>query len=481
MCKPGMKSVPILQEEYMYQKWKKESCYGKVFQVCYPLVMSMSATTVMEFTDRVFLSNYSVDAISAVTPAGITAYLFMAFLGGIAGYSQVFIAQYYGAGKNSRIGSTLWQGIYFSLCSGVIFLLLSFFAAEPIFSLAGHSPEVFTLEVIYFNILCRGAIFHVTMNALSAFFTGRGITRPVMIFHVLGMLINIPLDYALIFGKWGFPELGVQGAALATVAAWLIISILLILFIFTPLNIHRYSLLKTWKFENALFLRFMRYGIPGSLQFTLDILAFTVFILLVGRIGKLELAATNIVISINALAFMPSMGVSQGVSALVGQALGKGAPGAARSVAWSSVHLLLIYIFCVDMLFIFYPEKLLALFIPAGQSEAEYREILLMSIPLLRIVSIYLFFDAMYMVFSGVLKGAGDTRFIMWCIAFASFFCMIAPVYLGITYLSFTIEQAWYCVLIFIGILFTIVAIRYRQGKWQQMLVIEKENVFPKT
>jgi MATE family multidrug resistance protein len=458
----------------MYHTWKKASCYGKVFRVCFPLVMSMSATTVMEFTDRVFLSNYSVNAISAVAPAGITAYLFMAFLGGVAGYSQVFIAQYYGAGQNSRIGSTLWQGIYFSLCAGIIFLLLSWFAAKPIFSLAGHPQEIITLEVMYFNILCRGAVFHVAMNALSAFFTGRGITRPVMIFHVLGMLINIPLDYALIFGAWGFPELGIQGAALATVASWLLISILLILFIFTPLNVKRYSLLISWKFDKELFLRFMRFGIPGSLQFTLDILAFTVFILLVGRIGKMELAATNIVISINALAFMPSMGVSQGVSALVGQALGKGSPGNARSVAWSSLHLLLIYIFCVDMLFVLYPERLLMLFIPGGHSEAEYGEILRLGIPLLRIVSVYLVFDAMYMVFSGVLKGAGDTRFIMWCIAFASFFCMIAPIYLGITYLNFTITQAWYCVLIFIAALFLIVVLRYRQGKWQKMLVIER-------
>ncbi len=465
----------------MYLAWKKANCYNKVFQVCFPLVMSMSATTVMEFTDRVFLSNYSVNAISAVAPAGITAYLFMAFLGGIAGYSQVFIAQYYGAGKNSRIGSTLWQGVYFTLCSGIVFLLLSLFAAEPIFRMAGHSREIVALEVTYFNILCRGAVFHVAMNALSAFFTGRGITRPVMIFHILGMFINIPLDYALIFGAWGLPELGVSGAALATVSSWLLISVLLSLFILTPPNIKRYSLLTAWTFDKSLFLRLMRFGIPGSLQFTLDILAFTIFILLVGRIGKLELAATNIVISINALAFMPSMGVSQGVSALVGQALGKGAPGDARSVAWSSIHLLLLYIFCVDMLFVLYPEKLLTLFIPSGQSDAEYRNILLLGIPLLRIVSVYLLFDAMYMVFSGVLKGAGDTRFVMWCIGFASFFCMIAPVYLGITYLAFTVVQVWYCVLIFIGTLFLIVAVRYRQGKWQKMLVIEKESVAKKS
>lgn len=447
--------------------------YRDVLRVCLPLVMSMSATTVMEFTDRVFLANYSINAISAVAPAGITAFLFMALLGGIAGYTQVFIAQYHGAGRSERIGSTLWQGIYFTLFSGIIFLLLSVFAAEPIFRLAGHPEEVRVLEITYFNILCRGAILHVAMSALAAFFTGRGITRPVMFFHVLGTLINIPLDYALIFGVWGFPEMGVKGAALATVAAWLLITVLLALFIFTPINIKRYNLFNTWRFDRDLFLRLMKFGIPGSLQFTLDILAFTMFILLVGRIGKLELAATNIVISINAVAFMPSIGVSQGISALVGQALGRGQPEQARALTWRSIHLLLIYIFCIDMAFIFFPEQVLGLFIPEGHSPMAYGQILEMGVVLLRIVAAYLFFDALYMIFSGVLKGAGDTRFMMWSVGLASLFLMIAPVYIGISSFGFSVEQVWYCVLVYIFSLFLIVSFRYRQGKWQNMLVIE--------
>ena len=435
--------------------------------------MSMSATTIMEFTDRVFLANYSIDAISAAAPAGITAFLFMALLGGIARYTQVFIAQYYGAGKSERIGSSLWQGIYFTLFSGFIFLLLSLYAAEPIFRMAGHPEEVRALEITYFTILCRGAVLHVAMSALSAFFTGRGITRPVMVFHILGTLLNIPLDYALIFGVWGFPEMGIKGAALATVAAWLFITVLLVLFIFTPINIKRYNLLKTWGFDRELFARLMKFGIPGSLQFTLDILAFTMFILLVGRIGKLELAVTNIVISINALAFMPSMGVSQGISALVGQALGEGKPEKARSLARSSTHLLLIYIFFIDLTFILFPEQVLGLFIPEGHAPMAYAEIMEMGVTLLHIVAAYLFFDALYMVFSGVLKGAGDTRFMMWSVGLASLFLMIIPVYVGISAFSFSVEQVWLCVLIYIFSLFIIVSFRYRQGKWQKMLVIE--------
>lgn len=447
--------------------------YKEVIRVCFPLVMSMSATTIMEFTDRAFLSNYSIEAISAVAPAGIAAYLFMAFFGGIAGYTQVFIAQYHGAGNRKGIGASLWQGLFFCALSGILFWLLSIFATEPLFTLAGHSPEVRKLEIVYFSILCKGAVLHVIMNCLSAFFSGRGITRPVMIFHGIGMVINIPLDYALIFGRWGLPELGVQGAALATVAAWLTVSLLLVFSVFTVRNIQRFHLIEGMQFDKNLFVRLMRYGIPGSLQFTLDILAFTIFILLVGRIGTLELAATNIVISINSLAFMPSMGVSQGISALVGQALGRKKPSYARYVTWSSIHLLVIYILVLDILFIFFPEQVLSLFIPADQSGERYAEIVLIGRDLLRIVSAYLLLDALYMSFSGALKGAGDTRFIMYCIGIASLFCMILPLYIGIIFFNFSINQAWYCVLFFIGTLFLIVAFRYRQGKWQTMLVID--------
>ncbi len=460
----------------MYQAWKEKWQYREVLRVCFPLVMSMSATTVMEFTDRVFLSNYSIDAISAVAPAGITAFLFMAFFGGVAGYTQIFIAQYHGAGRPDRIATSLWQGIYFTLFAGVIFVLLSFFAAEPIFALAGHPPEVRELEEIYFNIICRGAGLHVAMSCLASFFSGRGITRPVMIFHIIGMVVNIPLNYALIFGVWGMPELGVSGAALATVTSWFLVTLLLLVFIFTQENRRKYRLFSEFRFDPNLFGRLLKFGVPGSLQFTLDILAFTLFILLVGRIGKLELAATNIVISINALAFMPSMGVSQGVSALVGQALGRKKPDHARYVTWSSIHLLLVYIIIVDLVFIFFPEQVLALFIPSSQSPEHYGEIVRIGAVLLQIVSAYLLLDAIYMVFSGVLRGAGDTRFMMWSIGIASLLFMILPVYFGVTYWGFTVEQAWYCVLTFIGALFIIVSFRYRQGKWQKMLVIEEDG-----
>lgn len=458
------------------KSWPATYPYGEVTRVCLPLVMGMGATMVMEFTDRVFLANYSVAAISAALPAGIAAFLCMAFLGGVGGYISVFIAQYNGAGRNERIGTALWQGIYFTLLAGLILVAISIYGAKPLFALAGHSEEVRVLEEIYFSILCRGAILHVAAHTLSGFFTGRGMTRPVMISNVVGMAVNIPLDYALINGVWGFPELGITGAALATVASWAVIVLILAFAIFTKENEKRFAVFSGRGFAPDIFGRLLRFGIPGAMQFSIDIFAFTFFILMVGRIGTVELAATNIVLSINSLAFMPAMGFSYGISALVGQALGRGKPDEARRATWSGVHILCGFSLLLDLLFIFAPEAIISLFIPSGSPQAEYAHVMPLAINLLRVVAAYILLDALYMTFSAVLKGAGDTRFIMWSVGVVSLFAMLLPLYVGIEIFQWGIYFAWYCVLFYIALLFALSAYRYRQGKWQGMLVVERSG-----
>ncbi len=458
------------------RNWHEQQQYQQVLSVCLPLVIAMSATTVMEFTDRVFLSNYSIEAISAATPAGISAFLFMAFLGGIGGYCGVFIAQYYGSGQFERIGSVVWQGIYFCLAAGILLLLVSHFLTVPLFRLVGHTPEVRKLEEIYFAILCQGAVFHVAVQTLGSFFSGRGITRPIMTVSIIGTLINIPLDYVLIFGIGIVPEMGIRGAAIATVASTAISMLILVFLVFRKTHDIRFHLFTHYRFDPALFMRLLRFGVPGSMQFSLDILAFTIFILLVGRIGTIELAATNIVLSINAIAFMPSMGVSQGISVMVGRSLGSGRPGRARQETWSAIHLLLAYILLIDLLFIFAPEITLALFIPDSGDAALYEPVVTTATYLLRIIACYLFFDALYMIFSGVLRGAGDTRFIMWSVGLASLFCFLLPLFIGIELYGRGIYFSWGCVLFFITSLFLVSSFRYRSGKWSSMLVIERDE-----
>jgi len=447
--------------------------YKEILRISLPLVLSMGATTVMEFTDRIFLGRYSLDALAASMPAGITSFLFTSFFIGTAGYVNVFIAQYIGANDNKSVGASLWQGIYFSIFGAVCMAFLALTAVK-LFAFIGHAPEIQKLEVIYFRILCYGTGAGILGTTLSCFYSGRGLTRNVMLVHIIGTLFNIPLDYAIINGVWGFPELGIQGAALATVMSWILIASIFIVLIFNKKHNECYSVWDARQFNPKLFMRLMKFGIPGGVQFFLDILAFTFFILIVGRLGKQELAVTNLVMSINALSYMPMFGFSMGVSTLVGQAMGAGKPNSAVIAANSTAHIALIYVFGLILLFVFFPTPLIKLFLPTDMAPADLKVIIDMGIILLRFVAAYLFFDSINMIYMGVLKGAGDSMFIMWSMSLATIFFLFIPVWIGVTNFGMGLYFSWTCITIYLFMLCLIIFTRFYKGKWKTIRILEQ-------
>ncbi len=448
--------------------------YVDVLRVSLPLVAAMASATVMQFTDRIFLANYSLDAIAAALPAGIAAHLFITLFDGTAGYLNVFIAQYTGADASHRVGAAIWQGIYFTAAAAVVMIGLAA-AAVPIFRLAGHAAEVQRLEVIYFKVMCYGAGFHILSTTLACFYSGRGMTRPVMLTNIFGMLLNIPLDYALINGWRFFPELGILGAAIATVVSWALTSFVFAAMIFTRHHDRIFGVLKQRALDATLLRRLLRFGVPGALQFTADIFTFMFFVFIVGRIGTVELAVTNIAMSIDTLSFFPLMGISLGTSTLVGQALGRNEPQQAQAVTSATMQLTCIYTLILVLIFILVPTPLLSLFWPSGLNPDQFDSIREMGIVLLRFVAGFLFFDAIYMIFTGALQGAGDTRFIFLSIVLVSLTAMVLPTLIGIELFGLGLYYAWSCAVVFIFILAIVAWWRYRQGKWKEMRVIEEE------
>jgi len=452
---------------------KPASSYRDVLRVSIPLVISMTTTVVMTFTDRVFLANYSIDAIAAALPAAIIAFVFISFFADTAGYTNVIIAQYTGAGNLSRVGGALWQGLYFAMMAWLLMAGLSFLGG-PLFRLVGHSAEVQELEIIYFRVLCLGSGIHILGMALSSFFSGRGVTRPVMIIYIVAMFLNVPLDYALINGIWIFPELGILGAGIATVFSWTCASGLLGLFVFTRENNQIFGVFKNHKFDADLFRRLLRYGVPSSLQFSLDVFAFVFFVFMVGRIGKTELAVTNIAISLDSVSFRPLMGFALGTSTLVGQALGRNRPDEAVAAAKSTMVIVASYISILVLLYLFFPQPLLELFHPRNFSTADFATIKGLGVVVLRFVAAYLLLDGLYMISTAVLKGAGDTKFIMWSMGLISFFGMILPIYIGIEFFGMGLYYAWGCTVFFLCQLAALTFWRFSQGKWKTMRVIEQ-------
>jgi len=450
----------------------KPDQYKKVIRISFPLVVSMGATTIMEFTDRVFLGNYCLDALAASTPAGITSFLFTSFFIGVAGYVNVFIAQYTGAKNKAGVGASLWQGIYFSLI-GAMFMSLLALTAVPLFSFIGHAPEVQKLEVIYFRILCFGTGASLAGVTLSCFYSGRGITRAVMLINITGTLFNIPLDYALINGAWIFPELGIKGAAIATVTSWSLIASIFGILIFNKKNNERFQVWNKRKFDPDLFWRLMKFGLPGGAQFFMDVLAFTFFILIVGRLGRQELAVTNIVMSINALSYMPMFGFSMGVSILVGQAMGGGRPDSAARAAAATTHIALAYVFLLTLVFVFFPQPLITLFLPEETPAVQMESIMAMGTILLRFVAAYLFFDSLNIIYTGALKGAGDTKFIMVCMGFGSVVFLFVPVWFGVVTFGLGLYYAWTCITVYLFVLCLMICGWFFNGRWKTIKLFE--------
>jgi len=457
----------------MMRRWSGPGGFAHVLRVGLPLVASMGSTTVMQFTDRVFLANHSLDAISAALPAGVAFFMFLSFFFGAVSYVGVFIAQYSGANRPDRVGAALWQGVWFCLASGAVMTGVSLLAG-PLFTLGGHPESIRLLEERYFSILCLGGALAILDVCLSSFYSGRGLTRVVMVVNILGALVNIPLDYCLIYGveSLGLPALGIQGAALGTVSAWAFMVVVYAALIFTRDNDKSFAVRRNWRFETDLFTRLMRYGAPGGLEFAVDILAVSFFIFMIGRLGPVELAASNIAFSIHSLAFLPMIGLSTATSVLTGQALGAKNPAMARRATGSALILNLGYTVTAALIFVFYPRPLIALF-QTGQAASEtFAPILTLCEVLLRYVAVFCLIDSCAMSFFGALKGAGDAKFLLLVMLAASTACMFIPLSAAIV-LGAGIHTAWAILLTFSLTLATSFALRYKGGKWEKLRIIE--------
>lgn len=442
-----------------------------MLRIALPLVLSTSSWGLMQFVDRMFLSWYSNDALAGVVPGGATNFVFVSLFMGTATYVNAFIAQYIGARRPREVGSVLWQGMYFSIFSGIV-LLGAIPLARPLFRLVGHDPSVQEMEVQYFQILCYGSGAGVLGNTLSCFFIGRGKTLVVMWVNITAMVANIVLNYAWIFGHWGFPRAGIRGAAYATISATALRPVLYMIIVLLPHHRRAYGTASGWRLNPRLFRRLLRFGLPSGIQFMLDMFGFSLFVLMVGRISKEALAATNVTFNINSLAFVPMLGFAFAISTLVGQYLGADRPDLAERSTRSTFRMTCAYIGTFCLLYVTVPGVFLRFFGSRTDPE-EFEAIRRIVAVLLRFVAVYSIFDMLNIVYAHAIKGAGDTRFVMWVSVGLSWLMVVIPSYLVCVVFKGSIYTAWSFVTAYIMALGIIFFLRFRGGKWKTMRVIE--------
>ncbi len=435
-----------------------------------PLVVSQSFMTVQVFLDTILLSWHDQREMAASFPAIMWYWLPFGLLQVTAGYVSTFVAQYTGAGRPERVGPAVWQGIHFAVMAGLLFLLMVP-AAPYLIALAGHSAALQVLEVTYLRCLCFAALPMMVMAAVNGFFSGRGQTWTVLGIEAAGTGVNVALALVLVFGRAGFPELGIAGAGWATVVGSWTSALVALALLLKRRYRKEFNTLKGWRLERALFGRLLKYGGPAGAQVFLEVLVFHVFFQLVGRLGEAQTAATTLTVRLNMVAFLPMMGLGQAVSILVGQRLGGDRPDLAERSAYTGLKWVFGYMCTVAAIYILFPQALVSTF--RGSNDLErFAEMAAIVPRLLLCVAVYSVVDSINVTFSFALRGAGDTRFVSMLTFVLAWPIMVVPTYV-LVQRGGSIYWAWGFVTAYIFAMSVCFYLRFRSGRWKTMRVIE--------
>ena len=437
---------------------------AEVFRVALPLILVASGNSVKLFCDRAMLSHFSNNQMEAAFTSGITYFTLLVFFIAIVSYCNIFVSQYYGAGEYDRVGIVVWQGVFISVAAGAL-LGTGLLWAEPLFALLGRDQSMQLDQVRYVKILFAASVFPLMMVAFTSFWGGLGRTWMVLLIEFSTVVINIILNYMLIFGNWGCPPLGIVGAAYGTVVSTFIGTVFAFLIFISAENRKVFNTLPDRVFHFEIIKKILKFGVENGVRAVLDVGAFNVFVIILSYYGTLTGQASTITFTVNALAFIPLFGIGNSISILVGQGIGSKNIELAQRVVKSGAAILTIYLtvsFLLLTVFNFIP---LALF--------NINSDLLRST-----TSKYMFFVAVELVFNGIailyssaISGAGDTNYPMKLTLYISWGVFALP--LIVIYLSgLSSTFAWLVFVFHVIPKAVILYYRYRSGLWENMKVI---------
>ncbi len=459
------------------ERWQGAGGIGEVLRIALPLAMSTGCVSLALFTDRTMLHHHSGSEMAASMPGGNLFWTFVCFPVGVAGMTSAFISQYVGAHQYERIGRLLFQAIWLSVLAGIAVLgILPW--AEDIFRATGQSEALIPLQSAYFRVLLWCGIAVILESALSGFFSGTDRPSIILWVNIAATLMNIVLDGVMIFGYAGFPELGIRGAAWATVISLWFKVLIYGYLIYARSDRKKFGLYSQMQVDLPLAKHLLTYSIPAGLQYLLESGGFMVIVLQIGQLGEAALSATSMAINFNILAFVPLMGISIAASVSVGRHLRETGPTLASRAARSALYVGAAYTAVCAAVYLFVPRWILGLY-QLGTPDLESAQAAAIAVTLLRFVAAYCVIDALQLILAGALRGAGDT----WFVLVASCSCTVGTIGLGWLLESMVpvdlLYWWWIVITAMVWALAVVFTWRFMSGRWQDKTLLEKSDLPP--
>lgn len=373
-----------------------------------PLALIELAHMAIMTTDVVMMGWLGAETLAAGSLSSHYYFLFSVFGFGVLGAVAPILAQHLGARRFREVRRSLRHGAWMALLLALP-CALAIWHSEAILVLLGQDPALAAAGQSYLRWMVLGQLAGFWHFLLAEFLAAHARPRASVVVTLLGIGLNALFNYTLMFGRFGFPALGLEGAGIGSALVNLLMFAALLAFVLRDRRFRRYRLLGGfWRIERSQLLEIVRLGAPIATTEVAEMGLFLVSTLLMGLIGTTALAAHAVAAQCCALAFVVTMGASQAATVRVGRAVGAGDPAGAARAGWIAIGLGLAVAVLPSLAFALFGEAIVRLFLdPTAPGDAAAARL---AVSLLLIAALFQLADSAQMVARGALRGLKDTR-----------------------------------------------------------------------
>ncbi len=451
--------------ENQLPRWGQSGLTRQVAWLAAPLILQNLSQTLLGVVDTFFVSRIGTEALAAVGLASVMFFAVLMLFRGTANSTVAFVGRAHGEGDDAKIGVAVWRSLNMIAWLSLVILLMPLaFTYVMLVAAPADGSSVGALGTRYLQIRS----FEIPLIMFSAviwgFLVGRGDSRTPMILAWITVLTNILLDWMLVLGNLGMPQLGVAGAAYATVLANGVNALISAAILWRKSNRERFGTGQARLASRRELWSVLRVGLPMGLGDFIEIASFSTFFALIARLGTEMLAANQIALQYMSISFTFGFAMNMATASLVAQYLGAKQPDFAEAVGYRGCLLAMLGMGLIGLSYLIAPTALMQVF----TAEASVIEA---GVAVLRLVALYQIFDAVGIVLAGALNGAGDTTFTMVARTVLAWGFFIPLVWVMIFPLQSGIWGAWLAALGYLGGLSLLYLWRFRSGKWKAIVL----------
>ncbi len=431
----------------------------EIWRVTYPIFLGLLAQNVINVTDTAFLGRVGEVALGAAAMGGLLYICVYTIAFGFSVGSQILIARRNGEGNYRAVGPIMWQGTAFSFGMAVCLLILMYFSAAPLIRLLITSDSIYGATYEFFTWRIWGFLFAFVNVMFRGLYIGITRTKVLTMNAVVMALVNVVLDYALVFGELGLPEMGVRGAALASVIAEASSLLFFLLYTYYKVDLKKYGLNRFGQFDLSMVLRILRISCFTMVQYFLAMAIWFVFFMALERLGQRQLAVANIVRSVYVVLLIPVQALSTTANTLVSNLIGAGgSSGVVTLLHKISRMSFLIMVVCVGLCVAF-PGSILSVY-------TNEEALLVESISALYVVCGAMLIASLANVYFNGISGTGNTQAALVLEVFVQVFYALYIIVVGMVIqapvdVCFTTEVIYYVLMLGSSLIYL------KKAKWQ--------------